>query len=129
MAEREAQGSDRLEARRDAVGELCRAQRELVQPRGVVDDDLQAAVGDALWPRVPRHVGTDEGAPGPTDPVCEETLAEFGHRADEQIGHGTRTFAFHDSVSYSPTRGSDQCDPQRCLRRGEPQCEPKRCLR
>ena len=80
--------------------QLLGAQRELVKPRGVVDDHREATVDERLGLGSPRHVGADEGGPCASDVMLGEPLAEPGDGCHEQIGDGARRSDSHVSVSY-----------------------------
>src|SRR2546427_7901522 len=89
-------GEPRAKPRRQLVG----AQRELVEPRGVVDDHGEATLDEPLGLGPPRDVGADEGGPHAPDVVLGEPLAELGDGGHEQIGDGARRSDSHPSVSY-----------------------------
>jgi hypothetical protein len=84
-----------------------------LQPRRVVDDDVQASVGQGVRLGAPRPVGAHDGAPRPADAIFDQPIPQLGHRAHKQFADGTRALVCHQPLSYSPAPGGRVLHPAR----------------
>jgi hypothetical protein len=81
-----------------ARGDVRRAQRHLVQPGGVVDGDLETAVGERLRLRPACDLVAHEGRPFGTQLLDEQTILQLGHRAHQQFSDAARSPTLHDTL-------------------------------
>src|SRR5688572_9120917 len=103
--ERANGGAVGAEPRRQLGG----TQRELVQPRRVVDDHVQTAVRERLRASAAGHVGADEPRPGTTYVIFGKPIGELRDRAHEHVGDGARRSVLH-LLGYSTPPTACQID-------------------
>ena len=96
----EAERSNGVEAISETAGELVAAERQLVEPGGVVDGDGETPIGEAPSLGAASGVGADHLRPGPADPVLEQSVTQVRDRSEQQISDGARRSAVHALVSY-----------------------------